>query len=130
MLLTAQQAPPRPTLCYHEACAGYSSAVAWGRRVGNKRMPYGAGEVRLQTGGVLLVQGSALAFGYLAHLQEQLPSTCCPQIPPKLVHSEWTRGVRLACTICGQPGATVCCKGIREVRGWAAATQVAAHGLL
>lgn len=41
---------------------------------------------------------------------------CCLQIPPKLVHSEWTRGARLACTICGQPGATVCCKGIREVR--------------
>lgn len=65
MLLTAQQAPPRPTLCYHEACAGYSSAVAWGRRVGNKRMPYGTGEVRLQAGGMLLAQGSALASGYM-----------------------------------------------------------------
>lgn len=50
-------------------------------------------------------------------LCKQCVASCCGclQIPPKLVHSEWTRGARLACTVCGQPGATVCCKGIREV---------------
>lgn len=63
--------------------AGYSGAVAFGRRVGGgqQRVPFRAGE-----------------------------------IPARLVHTEWVRGARLSCAECGQPGATVLCKCVREVR--------------
>lgn len=59
VLLSAPQAPPRSALAYHEACAGYSSAVAWGRKVGKERVPYGAGEVWCSTG----CKGAGAAVG-------------------------------------------------------------------
>lgn len=44
-LHTAIRAPKRPNLRYHEACAGYSSGIAYGRRTSRGREPFRAGEI-------------------------------------------------------------------------------------
>jgi hypothetical protein len=66
-------------LQYHEACAGYSSAIAYGRRLTamHPREPHRHGN-----------------------------------IPPTKVELEFARGRHIHCTLCGQPGATLNCKGI------------------
>ena len=61
-VLVNAPAPPRPTLTFHEACAGYSAAVAWGRRVGKERIPYGAGEVGQGAAGRAQQQGLRAGF--------------------------------------------------------------------
>lgn len=76
LVATDQRATP---LQYHEACAAYSSAIAYGRRLtaSQPREPYRHGD-----------------------------------IPANKVDLEFSRGRHIRCSLCGQPGATVNCKGI------------------
>lgn len=83
VLLSAPQAPPRPTLAFHEACAGYSSAVAWGRKVGKERMPYGAGEVR-QAAAREGIPGMLPLPHFQPHLETRRGFSQCSWPPPVL----------------------------------------------
>ena len=77
-LLAAPREPGKPPLLYHEACAGYSSGIAYGRRPTKHqpRQPYGHGEIPAHLVAAEWTRGARLHCAVCGQLGATLNCTC------------------------------------------------------